>query len=227
MLGFRDDGCRRRHGSSPRPLNSRMSCSVGRLSFMVTHTSRSPHFLGNLEECLFPLAVHERPGLHAADPAPGLGHETAHAAFVVVEPGGGLADGALLARPGDFLGERRVNFLRVVSVRRWGPIPGGQLWSSGKVSAMTGLSKLKYIMRTMGSKKVKPMNNNNGATRRNARILFLLSDWARAAFRLWPPMTSKACACLLRRLPSAYCYSWVLVVAQRANQAVKRSSISC
>ena len=72
-------------------------------------------------ECLLPFTVHEGAGLHAADLASGFGHETAHAALVVIQPGGGFADGAILGCAGHFLGERLVNLLG----RRWraGGIP--------------------------------------------------------------------------------------------------------
>ncbi len=60
----------------------------------------------------------------------------------------------------------------------------------GKVSTMTGFSKLKYIMRTMGARNAKAMKTSNGTTSMKARILFLRSALASAALRLWPPMTS-------------------------------------
>jgi hypothetical protein len=111
VLGFPDDGA---FGVSSQIQGLEI---IGRRVTFPGVLDGHPHvpvapFLGDLEECLLPLSLHEGSDLHAADLAPGLGHETAHAALVVVQPGGDFADGAGLGGPGDFLGEYRVDLLR-------------------------------------------------------------------------------------------------------------------
>ena len=78
VLGFLDDGP---FGASSQIQGLEI---IGRRVTLAGVLDSHPHvlvapFLGDLEECLFPLSLHEGPDLHAADLAPGLGDETAPA----------------------------------------------------------------------------------------------------------------------------------------------------